>query len=737
MDNKEIKNVQKFPGSIKIFHMQDKESAQKNEYLHPITSAEAVFINPEITNVFKSNNSLGVMLEMFDYIKALKETHVETIERLEAFEKMKNTLDLEIDTLKKQVAELENLKIKTVRKSQLSVLSLGPNDIVYCPENNSLYIGSNPKKEGNAKPINTFSSITLVAPNGKKNSFSIGNDGILLVNDKPIQGIVGDDSKPDDKPDTKPPSEQPSEYEGLLIVQVYAGGNGAGASYHFVELYNNTIDPIDLGSISLFGAHYKTGEITPWQHYQLSGTIPPKHSFLIQGAPSTGDITYTLPEGDYKCNLKLNKGMKVFLIETSDPNYLTGIPNPFNHNGSKVKGYIDGFGCSGNSAKAPVYSGDSLITPGSGEVIDGFEGEAPCGGDYGESTMDSFKTGGNSKQNALRRRNLTDTNNNARDFEIVRYANYYTDPAIKLKVPRRLADGSWVFNGSVEPSNYFILHVTDSQSSDEAGYTIYQKTLAAAINARKPDIVLHTGDCIDKKGNTTNNWIWFKNKSKDVLGNIPLYTVKGNNDINYNGQFTYSNADPNNPNAYYFVKENILHLCLDSEGDLDEQKQYAESILSTIKTKWIIVCMHRAPYTAIKEDTFNFATLFEKYNVDLVLTGHKHMYMKSYKMKNDIPSTSGPIYMMGGPTGVKNSSSHTKQAWMEILIPPGAPSFNTIEVTKDSLKINAYKYANEQIYKIDSYSITKTITNSSNGNCIIDVNGDYIIDSDGGKILYQ
>ena len=729
MDEKEL-SLEKFPGTIRIFHMQDEEAANNNEYWHPITSAEAVFVNPELVDMFKSNNSLGVMVELYEKIRALTETHIETLERLEQFEKEKNATDLAISNLKQQVSELENLKIRTVRKSQLSVLSLGPNDIVYCQETNALYVGSNPKKEGNAKPINTFSSIYLVSPNGKKHSFSIGDDGILLVDGKQIQGGSGEDNP-------TIPDEPISAYDGLLIVQVYGGGNGAGASYHFVELYNNTKETIDLSSLSLFGSYYKNGVITPWQHYQLSGSIPPKHSFLIQGIPSTGEVTYTLPEGDYKCNLKLDKGMKVFLIETSDPEYLTGIANPFNYEGNKVEGYIDGFGCSGNSATAPVYAGDTLVSPGTGETIDGFEGEAPCGGDYGPSTMDSFQTGGNSKQNALRRRSLVDTDNNARDFEIVRYANYYSDPVIKLKVPRRLADGEWEFNGHVELRDYFILHVSDSQADTEAGFNLYQNTLKAAIAANKPDIVLHTGDCIEDTGNNVNNWTWFKTKSSQELGDIPLYTAKGNNDLNYDGQFTYENADPNNANAYYFVRNNVLHLCLDSEGDIPEQITYAEQILNTVSAKWKIVFMHRAPYTAIKENTIGLATIFEKYNVDLVLTGHKHMYMRSYRIKDDQVSTTGPIYIMGAPTGIKESSTHSMQSWMEVLLPVEGPSFNTIEVKDNELFVKAYKYVSNQIYEIDSCSITKVYEPSTNGNYIIDSNGDYIVDSDGGRIIFE
>lgn len=246
----------------------------------------------------------------------------------------------------------------------------------------------------------------------------------------------------------------------LKINQVYAGGSDAAISHHFVELYNTHKKlPIQLDGISLYGAHYKD---LNWQHVSLNGfTIPPQHSMLIRGAASTGQNKYQINDYDLQCTLKLEKGMKVFIIKSEDPAYLTGIANPFNTNGAfaKVEGYIDGFGCHGNSGNNPA-------TPGK-DMIDGYESEPPAGGDPGTIVIGK---GGNSKQTSMRRINFQDTDINSEDFEPLRFANYGIDLTLNNKVPRWLAYGPWdendIFGGEdVAPTGAITINYVDNNGS--------------------------------------------------------------------------------------------------------------------------------------------------------------------------------------------------------------------------------------------------------------------------------
>lgn len=352
-----------------------------------------------------------------------------------------------------------SMQIKRGLKRNLPLLKDG--QLAYCKDAKELWIGNDGTNEqigGNSSGNVTAEFIQLVAPNGTAFKLSIDDTGelkIVKVNNEEVD-----------------PTPEVVDYTGLIINQVYGGGKDAACSHHFVELYNKSSKAIKLDGVSLYGATYKAPE---WQHVQLSGTIPPKCSYLIRGVTSTNPIV-PIDNYDLTCDLKLDKAMKVFLIASTDPTYLNGIVNPWNYDGAfhSVEGYIDGFGCHGNSG----LMGDLLT-----DTIDGFETEAPGGGDPGTTVVGP---GGNSKQTAMRRIDFTDTDVNTEDFEALRYANFNIDETLKDKQPRWVAYGPWevgnvfnpplVDNGGSEPDesgNFLVTENNDIIVTENGDKIIY------------------------------------------------------------------------------------------------------------------------------------------------------------------------------------------------------------------------------------------------------------------------
>jgi len=231
---------------------------------------------------------------------------------------------------------------------------------------------------------------------------------------------------------------KPSEYEGkLLILQAYSSADdAAGATHSFVELYNTTNAAIDLSGISLYFADGQRGtDITEdweWERISLTGTIPAGGSFLILGQ-NEGSTTarYKIEEkhganyGDINDpNFKLsNRSFKAALVEGSAN---LNMQNPFDvdGNGKKVSGYIDMVGAVNDPNNA---NPDNIF---------GYE-TAPAR---------------NSKSQAARRKNLTDTNDNSADFIAARYANDsdgMTDEMLEVRYPRNSTAGKW--NPFAEP----------------------------------------------------------------------------------------------------------------------------------------------------------------------------------------------------------------------------------------------------------------------------------------------
>ena len=196
----------------------------------------------------------------------------------------------------------------------------------------------------------------------------------------------------------------------LMIHQIGAATDG-NVNRSFVELYNNTTSPIDLNTYSIqFASGYSTNgsgdpEATassdaPWKKINLTGTIQPYHSYLIIGdaqTPETGvtpSLTFENTDGDiYDATLSLNnRATKVVLM--SNQTLLT-VQNPFTNDGAgaSVAGYVDMVG--------------TMNGTGSSQAVRGFE----------TATFNSL-----SKQNGIRRKDITDTDNNSNDFVNVSYS---------------------------------------------------------------------------------------------------------------------------------------------------------------------------------------------------------------------------------------------------------------------------------------------------------------------------
>lgn len=336
------------------------------------------------------------------------------------------------------MAKKSSMQIKRGYKANLPLLKDG--QLAYCKDTKELWIGNDGENEqigGNSSGNVTAEFIQLVSPNGTSFKLTVSDNGELQIT-KVESGTDG------------PTVPEVVDYTGLILNQIYGGGKDAACSHHFVELYNKSDKAIKLDGVSLYGATYKA---PAWQHVQLSGTIPAKCSYLIRGVESTNSIV-PVDNYDLQCTLKLDKAMKVFLIASTDPNYLEGIVNPWNVDGrfNKVEGYIDGFGCHGNSG----LMGDSLT-----DTIDGFETEAPGGGDPGTTKVGC---GGNSKQTSMRRINFTDTDVNSEDFEALRYANFNTDETLKDKQPRWVAYGPWEAGDVYNPPT-----ITEPEEPSEDG----------------------------------------------------------------------------------------------------------------------------------------------------------------------------------------------------------------------------------------------------------------------------
>ena len=192
-----------------------------------------------------------------------------------------------------------------------------------------------------------------------------------------------------------------------------------------------------------------------------------------------------------------------------------------------------------------------------------------------------------------------------------------------------------------------------------------EKAFSSMIKHTKPDMILHSGDISFGTGCQHEQYVtnWF-NKIPDILKQIPVYYVSGNhddgtfydvlfaqpqaktvntNDEGYTYSFDYGNTHfiMTNSNPWGLFEMNAINSGIEADS---KTKQKIEKTLRWIdddlkskkakEAKWRVLILHH-PYT----DAFNnryIIPIAERNNVDLVISGHLHYYVKSVSINPDV-----------------------------------------------------------------------------------------------------
>jgi predicted phosphodiesterase len=105
---------------------------------------------------------------------------------------------------------------------------------------------------------------------------------------------------------------------------------------------------------------------------------------------------------------------------------------------------------------------------------------------------------------------------------------------------------------------------------------------------------------------------------------------------------------------YSIDYQGVRILVINSNTRLQEQAAWMEKLLANNPNCWTIVAFHHPIYSMgadrdDKETRSAFLSLFDKYHVDLVLTGHDHAYSRTWKLVNGVrvnDDQQGTIYVI-------------------------------------------------------------------------------------------
>ncbi len=156
--------------------------------------------------------------------------------------------------------------------------------------------------------------------------------------------------------------------------------------------------------------------------------------------------------------------------------------------------------------------------------------------------------------------------------------------------------------------------------------------------------------------------------SGQVFSRKPIMPVPGNHDNQdglgawmYQELFSLPRNGPPNVGpelTYSFDYKNALFLMIDCTAPIDDQTSWIEAQLSNSKATWKFAVFHFPPYSweeDYPEIRARWCSLFDKYHVDMVMSGHVHYYMRSKPMYNEKiveSAADGTIYVIsiGIPT---------------------------------------------------------------------------------------
>lgn len=191
--------------------------------------------------------------------------------------------------------------------------------------------------------------------------------------------------------------------------------------------------------------------------------------------------------------------------------------------------------------------------------------------------------------------------------------------------------------------------------ADEQGPSICRLHVAN-MASHKPDMLVFNGDLMND-GTSINQWhdYWFSPLEVSSFSQTtPILFSRGNHDGETAIVYTYSNL-PGNEAWFAFNYGNTRFIFLDTNINSTTQTNWLKAELTSPEcraSQFRVVSFHKGPYTDLWNGggytgeswvANDWLPLFQQYNVDLILTGHTHAYLRG--------DLNGPMYCIVGGAG--------------------------------------------------------------------------------------
>ena len=312
-------------------------------------------------------------------------------------------------------------------------------------------------------------------------------------------------------------------------------------------------------------------------------------------------------------------------------------------------------------------------------------------------------------------------------------------------------------------SSFKFLAIADVQAGNLENFEKSSRVVDAAMDmVPDAEFVVNLGDMTDDS--TNEEWDWYDQTIGTQLHSTTVVPTAGNHD-GLGVEYWFNNMFNLDTSESVQVKDGVnysydygnAHIAVLNTNDLlamsIPQMNWLKNDMNSTDKDWKIVFMHKSPYSLGKDAKWpdalylqkSIASVFDACDVDIVMSGHDHMYLRTNAIENNslADEGEGTVYVLAGTAGAKRYEVRSFLAdifldtdfigamtvqkdgygnywdgedWDQSLDTNIGGVFNSVSIEGGTLTYKAYVVADEAdengepvVTEIDSFTITKEV----------------------------
>ena len=243
-----------------------------------------------------------------------------------------------------------------------------------------------------------------------------------------------------------------------------------------------------------------------------------------------------------------------------------------------------------------------------------------------------------------------------------------------------------------DDDKFSFVTIADIQAGNLENFMKGAKVAQAAFDTTPgAEFIVNMGDFTDDS--TNEEWDNYDTAMKDVNLGTTIVPVAGNHDglgVEYwfNNMFnldTSESVQVKDGVNYSFDYGNAHFAVLNTNDILSisiAQLNWLENDMNSTDKDWKIVFLHKSPYSLGKDAKWpdalylqeSLTKVLDECNVDLVMGGHDHQYLRTKPLKNNKVDEDGTVYVLSGTAGTKRyevreflAGNFVKKDWIGAL----------------------------------------------------------------------